>query len=425
MPGKIHRRLVFKLHTIFFRLLTVSLILFAGAKTSAQAPVVAFTASPLSGCSPLVVNFQNQTTGTVTAWLWNFGNGNTSTLQNPTATYFTPGTYTVSLTATNATGSNTVTKTAYITVYESPTVNFSASVTSGCFPLRVQFTDMSTAGAGNTNVSWFWDFGDGNVSTAQNPLAVYTTAGTFSVTLKIINDKGCVRTVTKTSYITVGTGVDASFTNSAITVCRAPATINFTNATTGPGTLSYFWDFDDGNTSSATNPSHTFATNGIFNVMLVGSSSAGCIDTFYRQVVIGGFNTQVNATDTACINQLVSFNNGSVPSPLSSSWSFGDGGTASTINTTHTYTTAGTYTVWLYNTYSSCVDSTPHTIYISPKPPVDFTAPVTSRCQPPLTVNFQDLTPNSVGWFWDFGDGGTSTLQNPSHTYNSYGTFSV
>lgn len=167
-------RLVLRKH--FTRLIALLVFVLSGLFVHAQTPVANFTGTPLSGCSPLIVVFQDLSSGNPTSWNWDFGNGNTSTLQNPTASYFTPGTYTVQLTATNANGSNTLTRTQYVTVYEPPAVSFSANNTSGCFPLRVQFTDLSTPGIGNTNVSWNWDFGNGITSTLQNPFITYTTA---------------------------------------------------------------------------------------------------------------------------------------------------------------------------------------------------------------------------------------------------------
>jgi PKD repeat protein len=162
------KQLVYNIQT---KLIALYVITIAATTTVAgQNPVANFTASPLSGCSPLIVVFQDQSTGGATSWNWDFGNGNTSTLQNPTATYFTPGTYTVSLTATNVNGSNTLTRNQYITVYEPPVTDFTANNMSGCFPLRVQFQDLSTGGAGNTNVSWQWDLGNGTTSTLQNPI---------------------------------------------------------------------------------------------------------------------------------------------------------------------------------------------------------------------------------------------------------------
>lgn len=402
-------------------------ILSGSAYVSGQVPVVDFSGAPLTGCSPLVVNFQDLSTGSPTSWNWNFGNGNTSTLQNPTASYFTPGTYTVTLTATNAAGSNTLSKTSYVTVYADPVVDFSANTTSGCFPLRVQFLDLSTAGTGNTNVAWLWDFGNGATSTLQNPLFTYNTTGTFSVTLRVTNDKGCTRVFTRPNYITVTNGVTASFTHSQPTVCRPPADISFTNGSTGPPTLSYQWDFGDGNFSTALNPVHTYTVSGTYIVTLVTFSTAGCLDTaFSSPIVIGGFTTSFTAPSQVCVGETAVFTNTSVPAPASTLWNFGDGGTATTTNATHTYTAPGVYTVRLYNNYTSCIDSTSQPITVNPNPVADFTAPVTSRCEPPLTVNFQDLsTGGAVSWQWDFGDGGSSTLQNPSHTYTAYGSFDV
>lgn len=419
-------RLVLRKH--FTRLIALLVFVLSGLLVHAQTPVANFTGTPLSGCSPLIVVFQDLSTGNPTSWSWDFGNGNTSTLQNPTASYFTPGTYTVQLTATNANGSNTLTRTQYVTVYEPPAVNFSANNTSGCFPLRVQFTDLSTPGVGNTNVSWNWDFGNGITSSLQNPFVTYTTAGLFTVTLRVTNDKGCTRTISRPTYIAVTPGVSASFFHSQPTVCSAPAIINFTNLSTGPGVLSYQWDFGDAGTSTAQNPSHTYTANGSYTITLITSSSAGCVDTFRTAVpiVIGGFNTSFTVPPSICVNEIVPFVNMSTPAPVSSSWSFGDGGTATGLNATYVYATPGTYTIWLYNTYSTCIDSVSQTITVNGRPTANFTAPVTSRCEPSLAVNFQDLSAGAVSWQWDFGDGSpVSTLQNPSHIYTNYGVYDV
>ncbi|MCB0775492.1 MAG: PKD domain-containing protein, partial [Chitinophagaceae bacterium] len=418
-----------RLFHIFLRQAIVLSCIIPVTQLNGQAPVANFSGTPQSGCSPLVVNFQDLSSNNPTSWLWNFGNGNTSTLQNPTATYFNPGTYTVSLTATNAIGSNTSTRTQYITVYEPPTVNFVGDNLSGCFPLRVQFTDLSTAGSGNTNTSWLWDFGDGTTSTQQNPLITYTSAGNYSVTLRVTNDKGCTKIFTRSNYITVTNGVTASFTHSLPTVCNSPASISFTNTTTGPATLSYQWNFGDGTPlSTLQNPTHTYTSNGSYIVTLVATSTAGCQDTaFSSPIIIGGYTTSFNAPASICINELITFTNTSVPTPLNSNWNFGDGGTATTINTTHTFINTGNYTVWLHNNYNGCQDSISQVITVNPRPAADFTAPDSSRCEPPFTVNFQDLSsPGTVGWEWDFGDGSpVSNQQNPSHTYNSYGTFTI
>jgi gliding motility-associated-like protein len=415
-------------YNILTKLFILYVINFSGITiVSGQVPVANFTGSPLAGCSPLIVNFQDQSSGNPTAWNWSFGNGNTSTLQNPSASYFAPGTYTVVLTVTNVNGSNTLTRSQYITVYEPPVVNFSASPLSGCFPLRVQFTDLTTPGTGNTIVSWLWDFGNGSTSTLQNPLATYNTAGIFTVTLQVTDDKGCTKTFSRPNYVNATNGVTASFTHTDPIVCIAPATISFTNNSTGPPTLSYLWDFGDGNTSTVINPIHTYLSNGSFITTLITSSSAGCIDTMKSSpIVIGGINTSFNVPTSLCVNEVATFTNTSIPAPVSSDWTFGDGGTANSINATHSYSVPGIYTVWLYNTYSSCIDSISQLITVSLRPIADFSAPIRTKCEPPLTVNFQDLSSGgAVSWQWDFGDGNTSITQNPVHTYTNYGSFTV
>jgi gliding motility-associated-like protein len=395
--------------------------------TYAQVPSANFTAATTSGCSPLVVDFQDQSTGSPTSWLWDFGNGATSTLQNPSTTYFNPGTYTIRLTVTNANGTNTITRSDYIVIYGKPVVNFTVSDSVACFPHRAQFTDLSTAATGTINTSWLWDFGDGTQSTQQNPLHIYTTSGTYTVTLKLTNDKGCFSVRAKTAYIQVSGGVVADFTNTQPNVCKPPFNVSFTNNSTGPGTLSYFWDFGDGNTSTQVNPNHTYTSTGTYTVSMAVTSTNGCSDTLRRVNLFSFQNitTSFTAPDSICVNSVVNFNNTSTPTPASAVWDFGDAATSTQINPAKVYTTVGTYTIRLTNKYSYCSDTASRIIRVLPRPVANFNATNTTRCQPSLTTNFQDLSSNAISWLWDFGDGNTSTQQNPSHTYTSYGTFNV
>lgn len=161
-------------------------------------PNADFTGTPTSGCAPLTVAFTDLSTGEITSWDWDFGDGGTSTLQNPVHDYLSAGSYTVSLTVTGPSGSDTETKTGYITVYDIPAADFVGSPTSGAAPLTVDFTDLSS---GNPD-SWNWTFGDGGSSTAQNPSHIYTLPGTYTVTLIAANTCG-TDTETKVDYITV------------------------------------------------------------------------------------------------------------------------------------------------------------------------------------------------------------------------------
>ncbi|MES1214085.1 MAG: PKD domain-containing protein, partial [Bacteroidota bacterium] len=300
----------------------------------------------------------------------------------------------------------------------------SSDKNNGCFPLNVQFTDQSTPGAGNSNVSWSWDFGNGTTSTLQNPMATYSTAGLFNVTLRVTNDKGCTKTLSLPNYITVTPGVNAAFTNTTPPVSNPPVSVSFTNTSTGPGVLSYLWNFGDGTTSTLANPTHIYTTSGSYTTTLTVNSSSGCGNSVQNSPIsIGGGSTSFSAPSLVCVNKTASFTNTSSPSPSSSIWTFGDGASSSGINASHSYTTPGIYTVWLHNNFSGFQDSTSQVIFVLAAQVSDFTAPVTGKCFPPLTVNFQDLTPGAQSWLWIFGDGTTSTLQNPVHTYTSSGSF--
>lgn len=161
-----------------------------------------FSAPVRSGTTNTTFSFSDTSTGLPRTWLWNFGDGTTSTEQNPTHRYTTPGTYTVTLTATNAVSNDVETKSSYITVTAAsgviaPVAAFSGTPRSGTAPLTVQFTDAST----NTPTSWSWNFGDGTTSTVQNPSHTYSAAGNYTVTLTATNSAGSDGE-TKTDYIT-------------------------------------------------------------------------------------------------------------------------------------------------------------------------------------------------------------------------------
>jgi thermitase len=184
--------------------------------TEAGTPVTAdFWATPVSGVEPLRVNFTDGSTSQdgIASWLWDFGDGDTSTEQNPSHVYAQDGTYTVSLTVTEADGdTNTKNKTGYITVSDtSPAADFSASPLSGGEPLTVDFTDSSTSYDGIT--SWLWDFGDGNTSTDQSPRHTYTEATVFTVTLTVSEMDG--------SSSAVSRPVEVGATGTTVTVTQA------------------------------------------------------------------------------------------------------------------------------------------------------------------------------------------------------------
>ena len=389
-------------------------------------PSAAFTAIPVSGCSPIVVQFTDQSAGNPLQWKWDLGNGVISYLQNPSTTYFNAGTYNVKLVVRNSVGADSVIQDQLITVYPNPVVDFSASDTMGCFPLAVQFSDLSTSQSG-TIINHSWDFGDGDTSSLSSPFHTYHAAGDFSVTLKVTNSYGCIKTFSKTKYIRINGGVTADFTNTNPPKCIAPVTVSFATTSTGPAPLTYSWNFGDGTNSDAANPAHTYAVPGSYSVTLVATSSQGCSDTMEKinLVTVGNIVSQFNIPDTICQNKEYDFINATVPPPANSSWDFGDGSGSNEINPVKKYISTGTYTIKLVNHFSGCTDSISRIVFVRDAPTPDFTSDKTRSCKTPFTVQFTNLTSGNNTYTWDFGDGTNSADASPAHTYTDTGSYTV
>jgi serine protease len=366
-------------------------------------PVAEFSGSPTSGCAPLTVDFTDESSNNPTSWSWNFGDDGTSSQQNPSHTYTDPGTYTVSLTATNEYGSDTETKTGYITVSGPPTADFSGSPTSGEVPLTVNFTNLSTGAT-----SYSWGFGDNGSSTQANPSHTYTEAGTYTVTLTATNSCGS-DVETKTDYITVTcTPPTANFSGSP-TSGEVPLTVNFTDLSTGA--TSWSWDFGDEGTSSQQNPSHQYTEAGTYTVTLTATNSCGSdVETKTDYITVTctppvadftGSPTSGNAPLTVSFTDLST-------GATSWSWDFGDGiGTSAVQNPTYEYTSVGTYTVTLTVTNDCGSDIETKTDYIQVTPPSEWTV-----------ITYDDF---EGGW-GNYTDGGGDCYLYTGGTYAHQGS---
>jgi PKD repeat protein len=389
-----------------------------------QAPVANFSASVTSGCAPLQVTFSDLSTGDPKFWNWDLGNGQLSGAKNPVAVYNTPGVYTVRLVVRNADGTDGMTKTDYITVNPSPYADFTSNLNLTCAPSLIQFTDISV-GNGGAITKWQWSFGDGTTSSERNPAKTYSTPGYYTVSLTVTSVTGCFQSMTKPRFIRVVAGVSADFIDSVPQVCRTPIDLKFLNETSGPGNISYNWNFGNGNTSTAEDPVVQFPAAGTYQVKLAASSSLGCSDSTEKTITISDTITRFTAPDSVCIDQPVSFSNNSSATPVSSSWDFGNGNVAGVLNPVQAFPAAGIYTVKLVNTYRNCTDSVTKNIAVLTPPTVDFTADRLVSCKAPFTVTFQDNSTDAAAWEWDFGDGIKSTQRNPVHTYTSAGIYTV
>jgi PKD repeat protein len=258
--------------------------------TTIGAPVANFTYTPTSGMSPLNVSFSDTSLTNITAWNWTFGAANYSSLQNPSYEFVGAGNYSVILSVTNASGTDSITKYVLVTATPLPVADFSGTPTSGTVPLNVTFTDLTT----NTPTEWYWDFGDGNTSTNQNPYHIYSAVGSYDVHLNATNAYGS-SWANKTGYITASNppAPTAAFTTN-VSTGAAPLSVQFTDASTGSPT-SWYWDFGDGNTSTLQNPEHTFWSIASYPVNLTATNAYGStsiVHTISATSGVSGFNRQ-------------------------------------------------------------------------------------------------------------------------------------
>jgi len=401
-----------------------------------EKPDADFTAFPLSGGAPLSVSFADTSSpgsAPITAWEWNFGDRSPiGTEQNPNHVYTAPGLYTVSLTVTTTAGTDKETKVQFVNVAGAPVADFTSDFSPGVAPLTVKFTDASATGTA-TVLSRAWEFGDGGLSAEQNPSHTYTASGVYSVSLTLETTAGTDK-VTKARYITVEQGPDAAFSGTPL-AGPAPLSVLFTDEST-PGTQAITrrqWDFGDGGLlSTQTNPTRVYTAPGKYDVSLRVTTPAGT-DTllkpdyvtvtpaaaFSANPATGKGSLSVQFTDQSDLGKY----------PASAyTWSFGDGKSSAEPSPTHTYEAPGVYDVTLAITteLGESVSVRPGMITVSPDAAFSA-APVSGA--PPLNVAFKDETVQGAitvsGWSWSFGDGASSTEQNPSHAYTVPGRYTV
>jgi PKD repeat protein len=395
---------------------------------SAQ-PVADFSASKVSGCSPLTVDFVNHSTGSPTSYAWDFDNGNTSTFPDPSATYVNPGTYTVSLKAVNSAGTNT--KTMTITVFANPVAKFKANPISGCSPLTVNFADSSTAGSGAIT-QWQWDFGDGGLSSSRNPAHVFNTIDSFTVSLIVTDANGCQSSVTKTKHIKTSAPFIAEFTATGNIGCVIPATVNFGSTVAPLGAYSYFWNFGDGFTSTLPNPAHTYSTSGNYTVIMEVTSANGCktVVTKPSFVMLGDLTSLFTySLSTSCAPAILSLTNASGPNlpSLVFIWKLNGGQDKYSMNPNYLLTTPGPHQIMLVaKNLAGCLDTSIQTITLNPRPDAGFITSKNIFCSVPAMVQFTDTTKGTpTSWTWNFGNSVVSTNQNPLISYTTEGTYPV
>ncbi len=291
------------------------------------------------------VYFYDQSTGNINSWTWDFGDGQSSTLQNPVHTYAQAGLYTVCLTVQGVDSSCYDTYCLPVQVGNIPgncVADFIYFPDSAGVMNTYQFIDMST---GNIN-SWYWDFGDGTFSTEQNPVHFFTSPGFYTVCLTVQGvDSLCYDTYCEIVNIGGPVGCQAQFTYYPDSAWNSTL-VHFLDLSSGD-IISWFWDFGDSTFSTEQNPSHLFPDNGTYYVCLTIEGTyqgAICTSTWCEEVVAGNnsgcasyFTYQNNGLSISFEGHMVNGQSATY------SWDFGDGQTGQGQSIIHQYSIAGIY----------------------------------------------------------------------------------
>ena len=401
-------------------------------------PVVNFAAiDPIYACGgvPVVMN-GNPTGGTAPytqhRWTGDVGPLSSYILQKPIFNSQIADTFNLNYKVTDSKGCTANANIAVIV--DSPSATFTTDVNIDCTPLTVTFTkDM-------TGISKFvWNFDDGSPKDSVNANPVHTFTDTSKTAINYRNVKltvysagGCKATYT--SLVTVYPAISATFTASKLIVCSGTPIV----FTAVPGASKYSWDYGDGTsepgTNSVSHPYSNFTTGPlVLHVKLTTTSFYNCfdiktLDITVMPVPIPQFSAAPPSQVYSSAGNPVVFTNNTNAGTWTWLWKFGDGATSTLQNPTHPYTALGDYKVVLIVNNANCSDSISHTVSILPEKPIANFDLVPSGCVP-LSVTINNTTTHTeipgTTYYWDFGDGYTSTAKNPTYTYFDAGSFII
>ncbi len=388
-------------------------------------PTPAFLPIDTSGCTPFKVDFVNQSTGG-TMYHWDFGNGNTSTLENPQETFVNTGntdvTYEIELIVNNPGCGDTIKHS--LTVFPSPEADFIHDGVPACSPLEVNFTSQSTGAISN-----IWNFQDASpLDTSDNISHIFINDTVFIVNFEVemvaVSANGCRDTAME--YVTVYPNPEYTITAMPDSSCH-PVTVSFQTQASGQ---TYAWNFGNGTALIGSYVEQSQYINlgtsdTTYNIDLIVTSSFGCKDTTDTQILVHPSPEAdfITPQTTVCAPSEAFFINTS-SGHTSSVWSFGDGDTLVTMadSVYHVFENNTNLPVTYYidltvTNDDGCESTIQKTILVYPKVFADFTADTVS-CTP-LENQMINLSVGAVSYHWDFGDGVTSTLQNPIHIYQN------
>ncbi len=414
-------------------------------------PPVSDPNGPYNGTVGVPVTFDgtgsSDPDGTIVSYDWNFGDGNTGTGVSPTHTYAAPGTYNVTLTVTDDAGAtDSAMTTANIVAAPQDPIADPNGPYSGIAGAPVTFDGSGSFDPdGGAIASYAWDFGDGATGTGVSPTHTYAVAGSYTVTLTVVDNEGATSApATTTASIDVNQAPTADPNGPYTGVVGVNVMFDGTGSSDPDGTIaSYDWDFGDGSTGSGAQPQHAYAAVGSYTVTLTVTDNLGAVSdpaTTTADIVVGNLppTADPNGPYSGTVGVAVTFDGSGSSDPdgsiVSYVWDFGDGSTGNGVAPSHTYATSGTFTVSLTvtdNAGATDTATTSATIGMGNQPPVaDPNGPYTGEVGIPLTFDgtgSSDPDGTIVSYDWDFGDG-TVMLDagpTPSHAYAAEGTYNV
>jgi PKD repeat protein len=371
---------------------------------------------------------------------WDFGDGSTGTGATPSHTYTGAGLFTVTLTVTDDCGAVTSCETtADVSGGNQAPECDAGGPYNGTAGQPVSFDGTGSNDPDGSIVSYAWNFGDGNTGTGPTPSHTYASPGTFDVSLTVTDDAGAPSTCPTQANITAGNQLPTCDAGGPYNgTAGQPVSFDGSNSSDSDGTIvTYAWNFGDGSTGTGATPSHTYAGAGTFNVSLTVTDNDGGESSCGTTAEIAGTNQSpvcnAGGPYSGDVGESIAFDGSASTDPdgtiATYAWNFGDGSTGTGATPSHTYATAGTFTVSLTVTdnegaQSSCETSAD----INDLPVCDAGGPYTGA--PGQPINFDGSASNDpdgtiASYAWNFGDGSTGTGATPSHTYAGTGTFNV
>ncbi len=394
-------------------------------------PIADFGMDVAWGCSPMQINFINVTTGLADTYLWKWGDGTDSSLEeDPGSHVFITGdtnsTYTISLTAENECGIDSVQKSVIIFPN---TVNafFETDTTFGCVPLEVSFTNYSRGVLGDEPfLNWSWNFGDGNsITETSNPVHVFEEPGIYTVTL-FVNDT-CSHDKFTTDIHVMG-APKTDFITDKIEYCEHDTVFVNTVNMSIDEIASVIWDFGDLTQGYDFNDKHVYDSSGVFTITLTAEDiHNGCAASTSKDINIlkspvAAFSIPDN---DGCQALQITFLNETDGGDYYS-WDFGNGNKSIDIDGKQLFTEAGTYDIALYTSdVEGCSDSISHKLVVNPKPLALFESSSLQSCFSPVDVEFTNLSEGADDYEWDFGNGLSSKDTDPGITYSDYGDYPI